>query len=62
MPRICELCCRGYLQAMARSHSNIATKRRQLVNLQVKRIEGRVMRLCANCIKTMAKEARARTA
>ncbi|MBI2099233.1 50S ribosomal protein L28 [Candidatus Uhrbacteria bacterium] len=53
MARICEHCGRRPLKAVSRSHSNIATKRRQMLNLQWKRLDGERVRICANCIKTM---------
>ena len=36
-----------------RSHSNVATKRRQLVNLQPRIIDGKQVRLCTRCLRTM---------
>ena len=57
--RICQDCGRGSRMSVTRSHSNIATKHRQFVNLQSKKIDGKRMRICANCIKTRAKPARA---
>ncbi len=55
MARICEKCERGYMSAVSRSHSNIATLRRQHVNLQYKKVGGKRMRICSRCIKTLAK-------
>ncbi len=40
MSRRCDICGRGPQTAITRSHSNIATKRRQYVNLQTKNISG----------------------
>ncbi|MEA3272103.1 MAG: 50S ribosomal protein L28 [Patescibacteria group bacterium] len=54
----CEKCGRGSLKAVSRSHSNVATKRRQKVNLQKKTIDGKRMKICTKCIKTMNKKAR----
>ncbi len=45
------------MQALKRSHSNIATKRRQMLNLQWKKIKGVRQRLCTSCIKTLGKAA-----
>ncbi|MEK7516864.1 MAG: 50S ribosomal protein L28 [Patescibacteria group bacterium] len=59
MARICDRCGRGPLRAVSRSHSNIATKRRQFLNLQMKRVEGHRMRICTNCLKTLAKKPKA---
>lgn len=56
MARICDNCGRTPNQAISRSHSNIATKRRQFVNLQVRRIAGKSMRVCTRCIKGMKRE------
>ncbi|MDO8618148.1 MAG: 50S ribosomal protein L28 [Candidatus Uhrbacteria bacterium] len=39
----------------SRSHSNIATKRRQNVNLQTVTINGRRMRVSARTLKTIKK-------
>jgi ribosomal protein L28 len=49
--RHCENCKRGFLSTVSRSHSNIATKRRQNVNLQARTVDGVRMLLCASCIK-----------
>ncbi|NQU83349.1 MAG: 50S ribosomal protein L28 [Parcubacteria group bacterium] len=54
----CEKCRRGSLNVNSRSHSNVATKRRQKVNLQKKTIDGTRVKICTKCIKTMNKEAR----
>ncbi|TAL20575.1 50S ribosomal protein L28 [Patescibacteria group bacterium] len=58
MSRVCESCSRGSLLSVSRSHSNIATKHRQFLNLQVKKIGGKRRRICTNCLKTLAKKAR----
>lgn len=55
MSRICQVCGRGPKKAASRSHSNIKTLRRQYVNLQSKKIDGKRMNVCAKCIKTMNK-------
>lgn len=57
MARRCEACERGPLVGNSRSHSNIATKVRRLVNLQTKTIDGVKMKVCTRCIRTLtAKE------
>jgi large subunit ribosomal protein L28 len=38
MSRRCDVCGRGPQVALSRSHSNVATKRRYLLNLQTKNI------------------------
>ena len=55
MSKFCQICERGPVSSQSRSHSNIATKRRHEINLQVKTVEGKRMRVCARCIKTMKK-------
>ena len=40
---------------VSRSHSNIATKRRQFLNLQTKRVDGKKKKLCVRCLKASAK-------
>ncbi len=53
MAWLCQACGRGALVGNTRSHSNIATKRRRLVNLQVRHVDGKRVRLCTRCIRTM---------
>ncbi len=57
MARICERCGRGYNKANSRSHSNISTIKRQHINLQSKVVDGKRLRICTRCIKTLAKVA-----
>lgn len=57
MARTCERCGRGYHKAISRSHSNIKTLKRQHLNLQTKTVDGKRLRLCTRCIKTLAKAA-----
>ncbi|MCK5085619.1 50S ribosomal protein L28 [Candidatus Parcubacteria bacterium] len=56
MSRTCQVCGRGTTSSQSRSHSNIATKRKQYINLQTKNINGKKTRICTKCIKTSAKE------
>ncbi|MBI3626578.1 50S ribosomal protein L28 [Candidatus Uhrbacteria bacterium] len=55
MARICEQCGRGALKANSRSHSNIASLRHQQINLQMKTVNGKRMKICTNCIRSSAK-------
>jgi len=55
MSRTCQICGRGTKASQTRSHSNIATKRKQFINVQTKTIDGKKIKICAKCIKTMAK-------
>jgi ribosomal protein L28 len=59
MSRFCEICERGPVASNSRSHSNIATRRRHEINLQMKTIVGKRTRLCARCIKTQNKKVEA---
>jgi ribosomal protein L28 len=47
---------------MSRSHSNIATKRQQFANLQVRRLGGAKQTLCTRCLKTIDKVLAVKTA
>lgn len=58
MARQCSICQRGFMTSVSRSHSHIATKRRQNVNLQVRRIDGAKELVCAACIKASKKTAK----
>ena len=54
----CDVCSRTPLKGHSISHSNIKTIRRQKLNLQSKKIDGKRLRVCARCLKTMVKPAR----
>ncbi len=58
MSRICALTGKHAKIANSRSHSNIATRRRQNVNLQTVRINGRRVRIAASTIRTLQKLAK----
>ncbi|MCK4592343.1 50S ribosomal protein L28 [Candidatus Parcubacteria bacterium] len=55
MSRTCQICGRGTRASQSRSHSNVATKRKQFINIQNKNIDGKKVRICTKCIKTAAK-------
>ncbi|MBI2459533.1 MAG: 50S ribosomal protein L28 [Parcubacteria group bacterium] len=56
MAKKCDVCGRGSTKDASRSHSNIKTVKRQYLNLQVKKINGKKLHICAKCIKTRAKK------
>ena len=56
MAQQCELCERSKAYGNSRSHSNIASKRNFGINTQYKKINGKRMRICANCIKTLKRK------
>ena len=58
MSRRCEKCGRGPRAGATRSHSNIKSKRRVYVNLQSKVVNGKRIKICTKCIKTMAKKSK----
>ncbi|MDA2922284.1 50S ribosomal protein L28 [Patescibacteria group bacterium AH-259-L07] len=58
MARKCTICGRGPATAISRSHSNVATKRRQYLNLQTKKISGKRVKLCTRCLKTLKKNSK----
>jgi ribosomal protein L28 len=55
MSRTCQVCGRGTRSSQSRSHSNIATKRTQKINVQSKTVDGKAVKVCAKCIKTAVK-------
>ncbi|MFA6042107.1 MAG: 50S ribosomal protein L28 [Patescibacteria group bacterium] len=56
MARNCTICGKGSLKANSRSHSNIATIRRQHVNLQTLFLKGKRVMACTSCVRTNAKQ------
>ena len=52
----CDICGREPLKGNWKSHSNIKTIRRQKLNLQTKKINGKRMTVCTSCLKTLAKK------
>ncbi|MEK7584772.1 MAG: L28 family ribosomal protein [Patescibacteria group bacterium] len=55
MAKVCSRCHRGPRTGNVRSHSNIATKRRTMLNLQRQIVKGSRVRICTSCIKTLQK-------
>jgi len=55
MAKVCDICGRGSKKDASRSHSNIKTLKRQYINLQSKKIDGKKQKVCTKCIKTMSK-------
>ncbi|MSR85191.1 50S ribosomal protein L28 [Candidatus Uhrbacteria bacterium] len=55
MSRICVLTGKKANFGNSRSHSNIATKRRQNVNLQTVRINGKRIRISTRALRTIKK-------
>lgn len=55
MAQFCELCGRGPMWTKQRSHSKVATNTKKSVNLQTKRIDGKKVKTCTRCLRTLAK-------
>lgn len=55
MSKRCDACNRGATKDASRSHSNIKTLKRQHINLQTKKLEGKTVKICTSCIRTLAK-------
>ena len=55
MGRVCQICGRGTKVKISRSYSNIATKKRQYINLQTKKIKGKKIKVCTRCLKKLLK-------
>jgi ribosomal protein L28 len=56
MARLCQVCGRGAMNSYSRSHSNIATKKKQHINLQTLLVEGKRVKACSSCIRTATKK------
>lgn len=52
MSRTCDICKRGPKKSIKRSHSNIATIRRQYLNLQKRKVDGKTIKVCTKCLKS----------
>jgi len=55
MSKMCDICGRSSTKGVKRSHSNIKTLKRQNINLQSKKVNGKKITICTKCIKTIAK-------
>jgi len=55
MAKVCQKCGRKTRVKISRSHSNIATKKRQYINLQTKIINGKKIKICGRCLKSLVK-------
>lgn len=51
MANVCQICQRKTRIKISRSHSNIAFKKRQYVNLQTKVVDGKRIKICTKCLK-----------
>lgn len=56
MARTCAVCGRGAMNSLTRSHSNIATKKKQHLNLQTLLKDGQRVKACSSCIRTATKK------
>ena len=56
MSRSCEITGRGPKSSVSRSHSKVQTKRRNMINLQTVRIDGKKVRVAARTLKTLKKK------
>lgn len=59
MAKMCSICHRGPMTANSRSHSNIATKRRMMINLQRRMVNGVRQLICTSCIRTLNRKLKA---
>jgi len=61
MARICDICEKGGQMAnprkLLRGHLNPRGKKKQYPNLQSKMVDGKRIKACTKCFKTMAKNA-----
>ncbi|OGY91028.1 MAG: hypothetical protein A3B30_00370 [Candidatus Komeilibacteria bacterium RIFCSPLOWO2_01_FULL_52_15] len=56
MAKTCSICERTPKTANLRSHSNRATKRRMMLNLQRRAVDGIRQMVCTSCLKTLKRE------
>ncbi|MCW1891829.1 MAG: 50S ribosomal protein L28 [Candidatus Uhrbacteria bacterium] len=56
MSRVCAITGRGPKASRSRSHSNVRSLRRQGINLQTIRIDGKKFRIAARTLKTLKKK------
>lgn len=61
MARTCSLCGRGANNANSRSHSNIATARKQHLNIQTLMLNGARVPACTSCLRRETKRLRDQT-
>ena len=56
MSKKCDICGREPKIAIKRSHSHIAIRHWKYLNLQTKTINGKKMKVCPKCLKSLKKE------
>ncbi len=62
MSRKCDICGRSSQKSAKRSHSNIKTIKRQYINLQSKIINGKKIKICTKCLRTLIKNKQIKSA
>jgi ribosomal protein L28 len=66
MARVCEICDKkksiGHTRKLLRGHYNVTGKREFKPNLQRTKVDGHHVLACVNCIRTLHKEAKLKTA
>lgn len=55
MAKVCAICKRGTRAGQTKSHSQVKTKRQVKINLQTKVVNGKRIKICTKCIKTLSK-------
>jgi large subunit ribosomal protein L28 len=56
MSKVCQICGRKPKTGFSRSHSMVATKRRQNLNLITKKIAGKKIKICSKCLKALKRK------
>ena len=56
MAKKCDVCGKSATKGVKRSHSNVKTLKRQNVNIQPRTVEGKKMKVCTTCLKTLKKK------
>ena len=55
MSKVCEICHRGPKTSQMRSHSKVAAKKWQNINLQMRTIDAKRVKMCSKCLRTSKK-------
>lgn len=56
MANKCDICGRGPRITSKRSHSHMANKHWQHINLQTKKINGKKIKICSKCLKDLKRK------
>jgi ribosomal protein L28 len=61
MSRRCNICGRGPQKVIRRSHSKHAVLAKQYLNLQVRKVGNKKIKVCTRCLKTLTSQGKTLT-